>query len=69
MPETKIPPMKASVHTLAVASSRRDQRTARAIEARRSLHPSPRSGGRAWINGREVGGPDFRYAHLASVHD
>lgn len=26
-------------------------------------------GGRAWINGREVGGADHRYAHLARSYD
>jgi len=38
----------------------------RAIEARRRLR---RPTGRVWINGREVGGPDARYAHLGRVHD
>lgn len=71
MLETKIPPMKAPVHTLPLAGaySRRDLRMSQAIQARRFLHPSPRRGGRAWINGREVGGPDSRYAHLSSVYD
>jgi hypothetical protein len=27
------------------------------------------SGGRAWINGREVGGPDPRFAHLDRSYD
>jgi hypothetical protein len=37
--------------------------------------PSPRRTGsdrrprgRAWINGREVGGPDPRFAHLAALY-
>jgi hypothetical protein len=25
--------------------------------------------GRAWINGRETGGADLRYAHLSGSHD
>jgi hypothetical protein len=25
--------------------------------------------GRVWINGREVGGTDPRFAHLAAMHD
>jgi len=29
---------------------------------------SPRSG-RAWINGKEVGDPDSRFAHLERSHD
>ena len=39
------------------------------VQARRRLHTLPRSGGRAWINGREVGGPDARYGHLGRAHD
>jgi hypothetical protein len=34
--------------------------------------PDERSGrirGRVWINGREVGGTDARYAHLSAGHD
>lgn len=38
------------------------------IQARRRL-TSPRGGGRAWINGREVGGTDPRYAHLSCGSD
>ena len=70
MAETKIHPMKAPVHTLprGGSPSRRDQRMSRAIQARRRLS-SPRGGGRAWINGREVGGQDLRYAHLSAVYD
>ena len=67
MAETKIPPMKAPVHTLP-RDEHRDQRMSRVIHARRRLS-SPRGGGRAWINGREVGGPDSRYAHLSAVYD
>jgi hypothetical protein len=33
----------------------------RVIAARRVLD---RPAGRVWVNGREVGGPDPRYAHL-----
>jgi hypothetical protein len=69
MAETNIPPMKAPVHTLPRGDdSHRDQRMSRVIQARRRL-TSPRGGGRAWINGREVGGPDYRYAHLSAIYD
>ena len=68
MAETKIPHMKAPVHTLPRDVGSRDQRMSRVIQARRRLS-SPRGGGRAWINGREVGGPDSRYAHLSAVYD
>ena len=80
MSETKMPPMKTPVHTLprgdetdakhsaSVPHPSRDQRMSRVIDARRRLS-SPRGGGRAWINGREVGGPDARYAHLSAIYD
>jgi hypothetical protein len=45
----------------------RDRRVGRAIDARRGL-PTRRVG-RAWINGREVGGADPRYIHLSESHD
>ena len=38
----------------------------RAVNARRD---SARGVGRAWLNGREVGGTDPRYAHLEASHD
>jgi hypothetical protein len=40
-------------------------------EARTRLEPPQRDQfrGRAWINGREVGGPDSRFAHLARSYD
>ena len=31
--------------------------------------PSSADAGRAWINGREVGGTDPRYAHLSRSYD
>ena len=45
--------------------------TDRRIErlARMELRRHRRAAGRAWINGREVGGPDVRYAHLARTYD
>jgi hypothetical protein len=46
----------------------RTRRVMQAIAARRRLGaPAPR--GRAWINGREVGGPDPRWSHLGRSHD
>jgi hypothetical protein len=44
-----------------------DRRVGRTIDARHDL--ATRRGGRAWINGREVGGADPRYIHLAESHD
>jgi hypothetical protein len=43
------------------------RRTTRAIDARPKLEDADR--GRAWLNGREVGGVDARYAHLGRSHD
>lgn len=57
---------EAPVIPLRAARERR-ARTSRAIEARRRLN-SPR-GGRAWINGREVGGASERFRHLGRTHD
>ena len=52
------------------STSRREARTlTRVIQARRRLDTLPRGGGRAWVNGREVGGPDARFGHLAQSHD
>ena len=50
--------MRATVVPLAAARAR-DRRIPRAIEARRKLD---RPTGRVWVNGREVGGVDARYA-------
>jgi hypothetical protein len=46
----------------------REHRMSRVIQARRRL-PSPRGGGRAWINGREIGGSNPRYSHLDANYD
>jgi hypothetical protein len=58
-------PMRSTVVPMSAARTR-DPRLPRAIEARRHLR---RPAGRAWVNGREVGGPDPRYAHLNHTHD
>ncbi len=67
MDPTKISSMRPPV-TDPSRPARRDQRLLRTIQARRRLD-SPRPGGRAWINGREVGGPNPRYAHLSGTYD
>jgi hypothetical protein len=48
------------------AARARDPRIPRVIEARRQLE---RPTGRVWVNGREVGGADPRYAHLGRTYD
>jgi hypothetical protein len=45
-----------------------DRRVGQIIKARREL-ASQRVGGRAWLNGRELGGADPRYTHLEASHD
>ncbi len=67
MSESRIPYVKQPVTGLPRGTDR-DQRMSRPVQARRRLI-SPRGGGRAWINGREVGGADPRYVHLAGTYD
>jgi hypothetical protein len=43
-----------------------DQRVMRSVNGRSIGRSQP---GRAWINGRETGGADTRYAHLSGSHD
>jgi hypothetical protein len=57
--------MRATVVPLSAARVR-DPRLPRVIEARRRLGKPT---GRVWLNGREVGGADPRYAHLSRSHD
>jgi hypothetical protein len=44
-----------------------NRRLGRAVDARRDLADG--RVGRAWINGREAGGSNPHYAHLAASHD
>jgi hypothetical protein len=46
-------------------------RLAAAVAERRALRDRQRNprGGRAWVNGLEVGGEDPRYDHLTGSHD
>ncbi len=58
--------MKGNVTDLSRAASRRGQ------DGRATRHGGRRAGrppGRAWLNAREVGGADPRYAHLSVTHD
>jgi hypothetical protein len=66
MAEGKIVSMGRSATSLPRGRGR-DQRLSRVVEARSRLTGVKR--GRAWINGREVGGTDPRFAHLAAMHD
>jgi hypothetical protein len=51
--------------------SGRDRRRALglAIAARRRLDTERRPPGRVWVNGREVGESEPRFAHLGRTHD
>ena len=44
-----------------------DRRVGQAVDARHDL--ASRGVGRAWLNGREVGGTAPRYMHLEASHD
>jgi hypothetical protein len=44
-------------------------RRLRLVTAARQRLVAERGRGRAWINGREVGGTDQRFAHLARTYD
>ena len=61
------PELRSLPRTRAPVGRARDQRLRRALEARRGVEGA--RGGRAWINGREVGGTDPRFAHLTGSHD
>ena len=55
---------------LSLPTGRRAAQLRRAGARRRVREAGePSRGGRAWINGREVGGPDARFAHLVSSYD
>jgi hypothetical protein len=52
----------------------RGRRVARAIDVRRGLESTnrrrrSRQGGRAWVNGQELGGEREPLAHLSVIHD
>jgi hypothetical protein len=59
--------MNPAVSTLP-RGRKREQLLARVIEERRTKARAERRG-RAWINGKEVGGPDLRYSHLSRSYD
>jgi hypothetical protein len=67
MSDTKMRILRDTLTTIPRGTGR-ERRMSRVVQARRRL-PSPRGGGRAWINGREVGGSDPRYSHLDVSHD
>jgi hypothetical protein len=64
-------PMRTSSVTAISEHRDRGRRIGRAMAARRQLDRTSerrrdrRSGGRVWVNGRELGGTDPRLAHLA----
>lgn len=68
MEPKRMPPVRPPGPTIPHPRDRLDGRVLRALQARRRLDP-PRPSGRAWINGREAGGPDSRYVHLGQTYD
>jgi hypothetical protein len=70
--------MISSMETATVISldtrRERGRRVARAIDVRRGLESTDRRrrsrrGGRAWVNGHELGGEREALAHLSAIHD
>jgi hypothetical protein len=66
--------MESSTVISLVGRRERGRRVARAIDMRRSLEPSDRrgrtrTGGRAWLNGQELGGARDAFEHLGAIHD
>ena len=68
--------MQTSSITLMSEHQQRGRRIHRAVEARRDLRAASRhrksrryAGGRAWINGFELGGTDSRHISLAVQFD
>jgi hypothetical protein len=67
--------MRTSSVTAIDEHRERNRRIGRAMAARRQLHRTgdrrrtPRSGGRLWVNGRELGGTNPRLAHLTQSFD
>jgi hypothetical protein len=57
------------VARVAAERRRRDAVLRGRSEAWRSYRERSLAGGRAWVNGREVGGAQERYVHLARNHD
>ena len=67
MPTMRSPELRSLPRTRVPVGRKSDKRLRRATEARRVVEGA--RGGRAWINGQEVGGTDARYSHLAGSHD
>lgn len=59
--------LELSERRQANARQRRVAAVERAMSTRRELEAP--SGGRAWVNGRELGGTDARHAHLYETYD
>ena len=56
------------IRELAAAASTAAQ-TAANPDAVHPSYPEPPRGGRAWLNGSELGGYDRRYAHLTRAYE
>jgi hypothetical protein len=65
MESANMPPMAGTIASLPQGAHRAERLARKALRDR----PGRPSKGRAWINGREVGGPDPRFAHLSRSYD
>lgn len=79
----KMKSVSSTLKTLPRGHRREERRLERAMEARQYVRAASygrplgrlsdsaeaRHGGRAWINGEEVGGADPRFAHLSAAFD
>jgi hypothetical protein len=65
MEGANMPPVAGTITSLPQGARRKERLVRKAL---RDLRDRP-SGGRAWINGHEVGGPDPRFAHLGRSYD
>jgi hypothetical protein len=65
MEGANMPPMPGTIASLPNGARRAERLARKVLRDRRERE----SGGRAWINGREVGGPDPRFAHLGRSYD
>ena len=69
-----MPDMSTSTVVPIEAARERSARVARAIDARRAVDAERRSperprGGRAWVNGSELGGARNAFIHLGESYD
>jgi hypothetical protein len=60
---------RRQMRALAAAAATAARTAAHPDEVHAPLRDEPPRGGRAWLNGRELGGYDRRYAHLTRAYE